>query len=92
MAWIKKKETKVNTDKEIESLKKQIAELEKKEQRLEQPPNIENPDPINEGEITLVVKELPVQEIRRYKREDGTIINLKTVEEALTEIYNARAE
>lgn len=43
-------------------------------------------------ELFQVVDKLPVQEIRSYKKDDGTIVNLITVEEALTEIFNARTE
>lgn len=39
--------------------------------------------------MTVVVKELPVQEVRSMVRKDGTKINFVTVEEALTEIYNS---
>jgi hypothetical protein len=37
-------------------------------------------------EVTKVVIKLPVQEVRQYTDEEGTIINLVTVEEALTEL------
>ena len=39
-----------------------------------------------------VVKELPTQVIRQVKAEDGTIINLITIEEALTEFINEEEE
>lgn len=39
-------------------------------------------------EMTVVVKELPVQQIRRARAEDGTIVNYITVEEALTKFIN----
>jgi len=35
-----------------------------------------------------VVFKLPTQEIRQYQRDDGTIVKLITVEEALTEFIN----
>lgn len=40
----------------------------------------------------LVVKELPTQQIRRTKAEDGTIVYFVTVEEALTEFMNKEEE
>ena len=39
-------------------------------------------------EQILVVKELPTQEVRQVKNEDGTLVNLITIEEALTKILN----
>ena len=39
-------------------------------------------------EIYEVVDKLPIQEIRVYKKEDGTIVHLITVAEALTGIIN----
>jgi hypothetical protein len=42
-------------------------------------------------EVYEVVAKLPVQEIRRYRRDDGIIVNLITIEEALTEVMNAGA-
>jgi len=39
-----------------------------------------------------VVKELPTQVIRQVKLEDGTIVNLITVEEALTRFMNEEEE
>lgn len=60
-------------EEEKEKLKKQIEELQ----------NRRTPEQV---EITKVVKEIPVQPIRRYKDEDGTIVNLITIEEALTKL------
>ena len=39
-------------------------------------------------EVYEVVKELPQQIIRQVKLKDGTIVNLITIEEALTEFIN----
>lgn len=39
----------------------------------------------------LIVKELPTQPIREYIDENGDHIVLQTVEEALTELINARS-
>jgi hypothetical protein len=45
--------------------------------------------PQQRDEVFEVVAKLPVQEIRKYKREDGVIVNFVTMEEA-TEMINAR--
>lgn len=37
-----------------------------------------------------VVKELPVEPIRKYTSEDGTIVHLITIEEALTELLSKK--
>lgn len=47
---------------------------------------------VKKKEIVQVVDKLPVQEVRRIESEDGTVINLITVAEALTQIINAGAE
>jgi len=39
-------------------------------------------------EVIQIVKELPVQTVRKAKSEDGTLITYMTIEEALTEIMN----
>ncbi len=36
----------------------------------------------------LVVDKIPTQEVRQVKGEDGTLLNLITIEEALTELMN----
>ena len=46
----------------------------------------------SEKEVTIVVKELPTQQVRKGKTEDGTIINYVTIEEALTDIINEEVE
>lgn len=43
---------------------------------------------IEKKEVYKVVAKLPTQEVRRYQEEDGTIVNLITIEEALTGIVN----
>lgn len=60
-----------------EKIKKDKEELEKLEKEKEE----------IDGEI-LVVKEIPTQEVRQVKKEDGSIVNLVTVEEALTKLIN----
>ena len=39
-------------------------------------------------EKTVIVKELPLRPVREYQEEDGTVVHLMTIEEALTEMYN----
>ena len=41
-----------------------------------------------EKEVFEVVKELPTQQIRKAKAEDGTVITYITIEEALTQFVN----
>lgn len=43
-------------------------------------------------EIWQVVTQLPTQEVRQTKQEDGTIVNFITVEEYLTMQANARLQ
>ncbi len=98
---IKKKE-KSNEDKlkEIAEIKEKIAGTKSKEEvpeaaedeaeesaeeTSEEAPEIE----AKQKERIMVVKELPVQSFRSYTDEDGTKVNLVTVEEALSEILNS---
>jgi len=60
----------VEAEKEI--LKQRIEQLQKKTSTPKQ--------------RTMVVKELPVQPVRSYTEEDGTIVNLITIEEALSKL------
>ncbi len=39
-------------------------------------------------ETIMVLKELPTQEVRQVKNEDGSIVNLITIEEALAKLLN----
>ncbi len=41
-----------------------------------------------EKEVFEVVKELPTQQVRKAKAEDGTLITYITIEEALTQFVN----
>ena len=43
---------------------------------------------IEPKELIKVVAQLPVQEVRKIVDKDGTIYNLITIEEALTEVLN----
>lgn len=76
MAW-----TKIRKEKE--------REMEQSDELPDLPPHkflSPKKDISKQKEITRVVLKLPVQEIRQYKDDDGAIVNLITVEEALTEI------
>ena len=57
-----------------------------REESLPQLPRLPERKEVRQKEVTKVVLKLPVQEIRQYKDEDGTIVNLVTIEEALTEL------
>jgi hypothetical protein len=41
-----------------------------------------------EEEFDLVVNEIPQQPVRKVKQEDGSIVNLLTIDEALTDMRN----
>jgi len=56
-----------------------------KAEKEEQKPEKEKKE---QKEFVQVVAKLPVQEIRRIEKEDGTIINLLTIEEAITALIN----
>ena len=62
-------------DGKIEALQKKIAMMERANPSLAKP-----------KEFTRVVKELPTQVIRRAQDDKGNIINLLTIEEALTKL------
>ena len=87
MGWRKKEETpktniqtrpEVSPD-EILMLRQKVADLERQKAPVQ---NIQT-------ERTEVVKELPMQPIRKYKDENGQIVNLITIEEALNLIVNS---
>jgi hypothetical protein len=56
------------------------------------PPQEEKPIISKKKTEYEVVFKLPTQEIRQYQRDDGTIVKLITVEEALTEFINGDLE
>lgn len=94
MAWKKKKEEEAEEaeeSEEIQSLRKQVEELQKKAKTIKEKSSEPPPFPGKEleKERVIVVRELPTQEIRSYKSEDGIVINLITVEEALTQIMGS---
>ena len=85
MPWKKKSDTKVSkSEKEeidMEELKRKVREDMEKEKKGDKPND--------ENVRVMVVKELPVQQVREGRDEKGNIINFITVEEALTEILNS---
>ena len=50
--------------------------------------NMEQKKKIVKATRIEVVKELPVQSVRSYTEEDGTIVEYLTTEEALTKLLN----
>lgn len=50
------------------------------------------PKPIQTKEVWKIVLQLPMQPIRQYTEEDGTVVHLVTVEEYLTEQANVGNE
>jgi len=64
------------------------------EEKIEKDPMKEITEETEEkvNEIFEVVKELPTQVIRQVKLEDGTLVNLITIEEALTKFMNEEEE
>jgi hypothetical protein len=96
MGWRKKEEPieeiKDTTNQEIEMIKRKLASLEQPVQQAQpvQIPQIQQMQPVQKKtERTEVVKELPVQPVRKYKDEEGNIVNLITIEEALALIVNS---
>lgn len=81
MAWKAIKPNRESAEQFVETTKKAVEET---------PPSIQKKAVLKD--ITHVVWKLPTQEIRKYTDEDGTIVNLITVEEFLTEQANAGAE
>lgn len=90
--WRKKEETptqkiepqlpvipKDNTAQEIELLKEKLRNIERN-------PGNTNVQP---KKRTEVVKELPMQPVRSYRDDDGTIVELITIEEALSLVVNS---
>lgn len=90
MGWRKKEEitesiqtqTQTPINNEIEVIKQKLA-------NLEQPRQVSPITRIQAKERTEVVKELPMQPLRKYKDENGDIVNLITIEEALNLIVNS---
>lgn len=76
MAWIQQKK---KTDEETQ-------QVEETKEVLKKPtlPSFKKNEVVKER--IMVVKELPLRPIREYEDEDGTLIHLMTIEEALTEI------
>jgi hypothetical protein len=70
-------------------IKKQKAEeeiIEEVVKPIEEKPRVK-PQAI-ETKQTIVVSKLPVQEYKKVKLDDGSVADLMTIEEALTEILN----
>jgi len=101
-----KKKTNEEKLKEIAELKKAIAEKEAEEpeelEEDEEPEEEVEDSPTDEEEEVpeidpkikeriVVVKELPVQPVRSYVEKDGTVINMITVEEALSKLFESES-
>jgi hypothetical protein len=73
-------------------IKKQTEEEPQEEQYTKEIPSEEKYKPSMSTSIERieVVKELPFEYIRKYKDRNGNIVNLVTIEEALTEILNEK--
>jgi hemolysin activation/secretion protein len=67
-------------------VKQEEAEEEEETEEEETEEEIVKPKP--KAAVLLVVKELPKQDVRQVKLEDGNIATLITVEEAMTEMFN----
>ena len=92
MAWRKKEEVQIQQPNEEEDLNQKIEFLKQKVKDLEanglQTPKV-IPQINTQKKRTEVVRELPVQPIRSYKDEEGNIVELMTIEEALNLIVNS---
>lgn len=101
MFWKKSKEKELEEKKEkLEALNLELEELKGGDTMVFKPLDKKVPKPIEVPEEPqkpkerwVVVKELPLQPMRKYKDEEtGEIVNLITIEEYLTEQANARSE
>jgi len=72
-----------------EEVVEEIEEVKKPTKKVSQKVVTKEPTPTEpEKRKIQVVKELPMQPVRVVKMEDGTLVNLITIEEALTEFIN----
>lgn len=76
----------------IRKNKDELPELEDEEEikpkTKEIPSNKQYKQSISTPERIQVVNQLPTQQIRKYKDENGNLIRFVTIEEALTELMN----
>ena len=96
MGWRKKEETisvpeipKVVPVDSKEKLEDEIKRLKEEITKIKDVPDIEPKIKEVVKSRIIVVKELPMQEVRTTKDKDGTIINFITIEEALSNIMNS---
>lgn len=84
---IKLKEEKYRKTEPVEDDEEEnpLDELNEEEEEYEEEEE-ESPKASKTSMRTLVVKELPVQQVRKVKLEDGTWVKCITIEEALTEL------
>jgi len=84
MAYLPTKEEEVRKEElNTKSLKEKIVE---KEKELE---SLSKEDSQKERERMVVVKEIPLQEIRSFVDDEGVLNHLLTTEEALSKLLNA---
>lgn len=84
--------------KEVERLTNMINELKAEQPQPSTPTRLASSpskrlrpiqqSPVQQPRKVEVVKELPLHPIRQYKDEDGNMVELMTVEEAMTQILN----
>jgi len=89
MAWLQKKPQVEEIQAEKETLKQDISKLKKQVEELEEP---EKPKKVYKDEEVRIqiVKELPIQQLRQVKGEDGIVTKFYTVEEYLTMMANEK--
>jgi len=73
----------------VQEKEREVIEKQEESTDIEEKPSTEkDSDETEEDHRWVVVKEIPVQQVRESVTEDGTILHYITVEEALTQFIN----
>ena len=74
---------------EKRALEEKLKQLQAKKEESKVVKPVVNVNKQNVSDKVIVVKELPLEPVRKVVLEDGSIANLITIEEALTELLEA---
>jgi len=89
MGLLSRKKSNYKRIKPVEQIAEEDIPQEEVDKVLSQSQEVEEVVEEKPKERIMVVKEIPVREIRKTKAKDGTIIHFMTTEEALTEFLNS---